>query len=131
MLEKHAPYQPWHPWSIQVELVQGCNRSCWFCGIQGWDREKRKDFRYMDLDVLRKAFEDLNEWLPGIRVEVDLHGEPTIHPQVIEAVRTMREAMPTASLQLQTNTELWATHWQWFVSEMRDAGLNVLAMNAY
>jgi tRNA A37 methylthiotransferase MiaB len=25
--------QPHQPWSVQVELVEGCNRICGFCGI--------------------------------------------------------------------------------------------------
>lgn len=131
LLPKHDPQQPWHPWSVQIELVQGCNRACWFCGIQGWPKEKRTDYKFMDLGILSKVASELNDWLPRIRVEIDLHGEPTLHPHIFQAIGTLREKLPKASIQLQTNTEVWVENWEEWLPAFQQAGVNVLALNAY
>lgn len=128
---KHEPNQPWHPWSIQVELTQGCNRRCWFCGIPAMPKERQVGRRHIDLDVLRKAFQDLDSWLPKIRVEINSHGEPTLHPQFHECLEVMREAMPGASLQLQTNSDLWYRDGIAAIERMWDAGLDALIINCY
>lgn len=130
----HEPDQPWHPWCIQVEFVQGCNRRCWFCGIQGMPKEKQIGDRYITAPILEKCFSDLNEWLPKIRVEVNSHGEPTLHPQFFEMVDIIRQQMPTASISIQTNTEYWITKPNQildFLSMGFDAGVNTWILNAY
>lgn len=131
LLQKHEPNQPWHPWSIQVELVQGCNRRCWFCAIPAMPQERQVGRNQMGLEVLEKAFTDLSEWLPKIRVEINSHGEPTLHKQFLESLRVMRSSFPKASLQLQTNSDTWYRKGTDFIDEMWDAGLDALIINCY
>ena len=41
-----------NPWSIQIELVEGCNRMCKFCGINGiWADTKDRRIRAMPTDL--------------------------------------------------------------------------------
>lgn len=119
------------PWSIQIELVQGCNRRCWFCGLLSLPEERKIGNQYMSLDLITKVFTELNEWLPKIRVEINSHGEPTLHPDIFACLRAMRKAMPSASLNLQTNTDLWYRDAENYIPRLFEAGLNVLALNAY
>jgi len=126
------------PWSIQLEVVEGCNYSCWFCGIHsvrskdtpgtGW-----ADYREMPVELVRAMFKETQRWLPGgVRVELDNHGEPTLHKNFAGIIAAIR-LDPNAHIQLQTNgsqIEDWKTFRssadEWFAK-----GLNLLAINAY
>ena len=130
-LPLHEEYQPWHPWCIQVELVQGCNRRCWFCGIRGVPTEKQMGNRYITKHVLQKTFSELNEWLPKIRVEINSHGEPTLHPEYFSMVSVIRQAMPSASISVQTNSETWKDTAASHIAKSFDVGVNTLIINAY
>jgi MoaA/NifB/PqqE/SkfB family radical SAM enzyme len=127
-----------NPWSIQLEVVEGCNYSCWFCGIHsirskstpgvGWN-----DFREMDVDLVRAMFKETRRWLPGgVRVELDNHGEPTLHKRFPEVIAAIRRD-PKAHIQLQTNGSM-IEDWKVFkecLDEWFAKGLNLLAINAY
>lgn len=125
---------PQRPWSIQLELTEGCNYACWFCGIHAI-REKSNwnVYRHMDLDMLRSAFRELNAWVGKIRVEINNHGEPTLHPKLVHAIAIIRQEMPRAQIQIQTNgstiedARMFAnTIDLWFAS-----GANLICVNAY
>lgn len=134
-----VPTRPFvqRPWSIQLEVVEGCNYSCWFCGIHsirskdtpgvGWN-----DFREMPVEMVKAMFRETRQWLPRVRVELDNHGEPTLHkrfPDVVKAVRLDEKA----HIQLQTNGSQ-IEDWKVFKESVRewfDSGLNLLAINAY
>lgn len=96
---------PKRPWSMQVELVEGCQRRCMFCGWLKLKKSPKRSslYQFMDLSLLRDACLDLNTWRPGIRVEINNHGEPTLHPLFHQAVQTIRESIPESSIQVQTN----------------------------
>lgn len=93
--------------------------------------ERKIGRRRIDPDVLENAFEQLAEWLPKIRVEINSHGEPTLHPDFLECVRRMRRAFPGASLQLQTNSDLWYRDGVDAIERFWDAGLDALIVNCY
>lgn len=119
------------PHSIQVELVKGCNRACWFCPFAGALKSERTDYKYMEPELLKKMFTELNGWLPKIRVEIDLRGEPTLHPEPLRCLATIRAAMPSAHIQLQTNTDFWHKDGRTLIPSMFAAGLNMLVLNCY
>ncbi len=125
------------PWSIQLEVVEGCNYSCWFCGIHsirskdtpevGWN-----DFREMPVELVREMFKETRTWLNGVRVELDNHGEPTLHknfPGILKAITLD----PKAHIQLQTNGSMIEDYkvFKELVDEWFAKGLNLLAINAY
>lgn len=135
------------PWSIQPEFVEGCNFRCWFCGIHAIRGAPGKDgegnhFKYMDKEVLRAAFREMNIWLPKIRVEVNNHGEPTVHPDFWEMVEIMKTEMPSCQVQLQTNGYLFFppeiqtptnpdAHFEASTYEFFKRGGNLLVLNCY
>lgn len=124
--------KPAVPWSIQVEVVEGCNRRCWFCGLISLPPERKKGVNFLSLELAEKVFSELHEWIPkGIRIELNSHGEPTLHPDWFDLLRVMREAYPRASLNLQTNGEVWFKEGWQYLEEMFDAGLDVCVFNAY
>jgi hypothetical protein len=124
------------PWSIHVELHEGCTRRCWFCGINNYkgkekDRAKATSCHSMDLGLLRKVFTELNDWLGRIRVEINDHGEPTLHPAWMQAINTMSSSFPLASLQAQTNCDPWIWRARDFIEESFGQGLDTLCLNCY
>lgn len=130
------PGRDYIPYCIQLEPVEGCNRRCAFCGIQGIPEWKRRPERCIELPVLKKAFEDLNEWLPKIRVEINLHGEPMMHLNWMGVLQTIKMAMPTACVSVQTNGEKLFNYMTAYptidvISRMFDSGLHILGINAY
>lgn len=130
--EGFGQYVPdYKPWCVQLEMVEGCNRRCWFCGLLSLTAERMRGTHFVELGLLHKVFTELNDWLPKIRVEINSHGEPTLHPQFLEALMVIRKAMPTASLNLQTNTEVWKDEAKSYIPAMFEAGLNTLVLNAY
>jgi MoaA/NifB/PqqE/SkfB family radical SAM enzyme len=125
------------PWSIQLEVVEGCNYSCWFCGIHSVRSNKTPgtgwaDYREMPVELVRAMFKETRRWLNGIRVELDNHGEPTLHHDfqgILQAIRLD----PKAHIQLQTNgsqIEDWPMFEKFVKASFRN-GLNLLAINAY
>jgi MoaA/NifB/PqqE/SkfB family radical SAM enzyme len=129
-------------WSAQYELVEGCNRSCAFCGIFA-TREKKNwhVYKYMPLELVDGTSKEIAEINPRARIELNNHGEPSLHPELHEAVRIIRKNGPEFSIQIQTNAEVfWRSDPDTEVglyailAEARRlfcAGLNTFALNAY
>ena len=79
------------PNSIQIELAEGCNLACSFCGIQSI-RENGADgpdnthgkasapYKYLSIERAKSICARIKEagWNP--RLEFAMHGEPTMHP---------------------------------------------------
>lgn len=124
------------PWSVQLEVVEGCNLRCWFCGIHAI-RGKDHDWKYMDPELVRAAFKELNVWHGKPRVELNNHGEPTLHPRFFEIVQIIRQECPKAQIQLQTNGYLFFTklnpdaNFEQSLRRFFKYGGNILAMNCY
>lgn len=122
------------PWSIQLEVVEGCNYSCWFCGIHSIRSKPNWEiYHEMPVELVQQMFQETQRWLPGgVRVELDNHGEPTLHSRFPEIVAAIRQD-PHAHIQLQTNCSQIET-WEVFqerVDEWFARGLNLLALNTY
>ena len=126
------------PWSIQVELHEGCDKRCWFCGINTHyatghqERAKADSGRDISLDLLRKIFREFNDWLTRLRVEINSHGEPCLHPEWQECLKIMSEEFPGASLVVQTNCKSWADDDpEGFMRESFASGLDGFVLNCY
>jgi radical SAM protein with 4Fe4S-binding SPASM domain len=121
------------PNAVQIELSEGCNLYCTFCGLQGIREKSDKNFKFMETHTLRSVMQQMTEaeWNP--RVEFASHGEPTMHPQFIEMVRVAREIAPKYFLMMTSNGGglLRKPGPLANVRALFDAGLNVLALDDY
>ncbi len=94
------------PWSIQIELTEGCNRRCSFCGIHSIYREKSDvGYKFMSVDTAREIAKDLASWLPKIRIEFALQGEPLLNKNYMEIFRIFRAEFPKCQIMVTTNTD--------------------------
>lgn len=119
------------PNAVQIELAEGCNLYCGFCGLQGIREKKVKNFKFMDVETLRSAVGQMValDWNP--RIEFAMHGEPTMHPEFVEMVRAVRKAAPTYHIMMTSNGGGLLKDTGKTVMALFDAGLNVLALDDY
>jgi radical SAM protein with 4Fe4S-binding SPASM domain len=94
------------PWSVQIELTEGCNRRCSFCGIHSIYREKiDMKYKFMSLDTARRIARDLNKWLGKIRIEFAMQGEPLLNPDAYKIFNAFRLEFPRCQIMVTSNTD--------------------------
>ncbi len=95
-------YQQEPPFCIQVELTEGCNLRCSFCGLNGI-RAKDNDYKFLTKEDAVIIVDKIVEagWNP--RIEFAMHGEPTINPETVSIVRYFRKQLPKANLMMTSN----------------------------
>lgn len=118
------------PWCVQVELVEGCNRICSFCGINGI-RSAPGNFKYMEMRTVEQLGGQLAELCPHARIEFAMHGEPLQHPHATGIVQWMRAVLPKAQMMLTTNGRVLAKKMQARLEALYEAGLDYVMMDTY
>jgi hypothetical protein len=126
------PQQP--PFSVRVELTEGCNLRCHFCGIQGIREKAGGHYHFMSEETITSIFTQIRDLRWNPRVEFTMHGEPTMHPRYKEMIQIAYEICPKVQLMLTTNGAgivrdpgPKANIGQLF----RSSGLNILALDDY
>lgn len=124
------------PFSIQIELTEGCNLKCGFCGLQGMREPAIRDYRFMTNETIARIVEDLGVLMWKPRIILSMHGEPTLHPRVLTHIKTLRRALHNDTIiSLMTNgygilrdtpEETIAR-----IRQFRNAGLNDLIIDEY
>lgn len=122
MTEQHEPF------SIQIELVEGCTLACSFCGINAI-RAKPGGYKFMERDTIERIASEMRRLGWKARIEFAMHGEPSVHPELLSMVRAVRNRLPKASLMMTSNGTGFLKHG--LVQDIFDAGLNVLALDDY
>jgi MoaA/NifB/PqqE/SkfB family radical SAM enzyme len=125
-------YRQEPPFAVQIELVEGCNLRCPFCGLNGI-RGKDNDYKFMKSDTLTSLIKQMVELKWNPRIEFAVHGEPTMHPDFVGMVKLVRWLAPKYSIMMTSNgggllkkpgpVEL--------IKQLFDAGLNCLALDDY
>uniref|UniRef100_A0A6M3IJJ3 Putative iron-sulfur cluster-binding domain contining protein n=1 Tax=viral metagenome TaxID=1070528 RepID=A0A6M3IJJ3_9ZZZZ len=117
-----------NPWSISVELTQGCNRNCEWCGVS----YASKGYNFMELYLAVFIAKQLNTWFPkGKRIEFALGGEPLLHPKYLDAIAIFRKFYSNSQLQLSTNGITLLKDFEFKVIELFSHGLNILVLSMY
>lgn len=121
------------PYSIQIELVEGCPRLCKFCGLNGIREDKGFPFYYMSDRMVDRLIEQCVRFIPNRRYEFAMHGEPTLHPQINDIIARFRRALPKAQMMVTTNGFQWHTDTNMMkgVSQLFDAGLDFIMLDTY
>tara|TARA_R100000808_G_scaffold15950_1_gene36360 strand:- start:13984 stop:14982 length:999 start_codon:yes stop_codon:yes gene_type:complete len=135
------------PYCIQLELTEGCNLACSFCGIasirdnkaNGPENIRGKNshpYKFLNwgsaLVVANKIQAAItnHKWNP--RIEMAMHGEPTMNPEYKSIVALLREKLPKTHLQMTTNGGgLLKGDLIQNINDLMGAGLNVLLLDNY
>lgn len=90
------------PFAVQVEMSEGCNLRCAFCGINGI-RGKERTYKFMTLSTAERIATAIAEegWNP--RIEFAMHGEPTMNPKAAKIIAIFRKALPKVSILMLSN----------------------------
>ena len=87
MIDKNIVKKQEPPFCIQIELTEGCNLMCSFCGVHGI-RQSAGMYKFMTIDIAIKIVSLLQSshgWNP--RIEFAMHGEPTLNPNFVEIIK--------------------------------------------
>lgn len=125
MKEKQEP-----PFAIQIELTEGCNLFCKFCGIRGI-RSKPGQYNFLTLATAKKIAKRISESKWTARIEIAMHGEPTLNPNFIPIISILRKYLPNNQIMMTTNGYGFIKMPKVIVNRAFYAGLNILAIDAY
>lgn len=114
------------PNTVQIELVQGCNRQCKFCGTGGIERK----IHTIEKDVLIRQCDLIRESGYNPRILLAGHGEPTLHPKFYACIKLMRKKLPGHWIQILTNGYLIHKNPQ-ALSKMFEYGINDVSLDEY
>ena len=83
------------PFSVHIDICSTCNFKCTFCFQSDKAGMKNAGITWgkMDIDVFKSCVDDLKKFPNKIKkVKIGNHGEPTLHPQICEMIRYVRDA---------------------------------------
>lgn len=90
---------PYYPNTIKIELVQGCNLSCSFCGINGIESEHH----FMTFTTYKKIIDLCKVTKRKFRFSFSLHGEPSLSPIFSDCLKYLKKEIPHSYVQCFTN----------------------------
>ena len=125
-----SDYRQGPPYCIQVELTEGCNLRCSFCGINGI-RPKAGMFKFMNPSMARYLAASIAELGWNSRIEFAMHGEPTMNPALYEIIKSFREFLPRAYLLMESNGGGLVKNPIEKIKMLFDVGLTTLALDQY
>ncbi len=127
-----------HPWSIQLEMTEGCNRRCSFCGIHSLYREREDEkYKFMTPELAEQLAKNLSKWFygkKGKRLEFALQGEPLLNRKAGEIIMAFRTYYNNAQLMITSNLDPLRLGVGFSASKIFDlfkCGLNILVCDYY
>lgn len=128
------------PFAIQIEPVEGCSLACSFCALQsirdngaetatGTHGKNSAPYRFMTSDTAQAIANGIriSKWNP--RIELAMHGEPTMHPDLHHIISVLRGHLPKHYIMLTTNGSGLLK--EGAVAKLFNAGLDTLAWDEY
>lgn len=133
-------YRMQAPNSIQIEPTEGCNLACAFCGIAsirennasrqlGIHGDSSSPYRFMGVEVAERIASEMKRLGWNSRIEIAMHGEPTMNKSLPEIITAFRTKLPKAYILLTCNGA-GITEQRRFEAVL-GSGLNTLALDDY
>jgi len=128
---KYRTQEP--PFSLSIELSEGCNLYCNFCGLQGIREKASKNYKFMALETIESVADQVAELGWKCRIGFAMRGEPTMHPDYIGMIAAVRKRLPRATMLMLSNGGgiLRKPGPVANVTGLFDAGLNILGFDDY
>lgn len=139
---KDNVYQVPPPNCIQIEPTEGCSLACWFCALQvlrdnGADRDTQTNgkasapYKFMTLETAERIAGEVARAGWNSRFMFAMHGEPTMHPHLVELVATFRKHNPKNSITVTTNGSGLVKDAVQRIEALFAAGVNALVFDDY
>lgn len=114
---------------IELDVVEGCNLQCDFCGLAGMKRA----VHYMSIETVDKVCDLIHNSGLSLRIHLIGHGEPTLHPQISHIIQHIRKRLPKSKLTMTTNgfSILRSEDPVVQIKEYFDSGLDTLTIDEY
>lgn len=123
-------YQQPPPYCVQIELVEGCNLRCQFCGLNGI-RGKENNFKYLHPGIASAIAVDMAKLQWNSRIEFAMHGEPSTHPDFLQIIKIFRQHLPKNYMMMESNGFGFVKDPLVTIPQIFEAGLNCLALDEY
>ena len=91
------------PYSIQIELNEGCNLGCSFCGLRGMREKGTQPWYRMKKETAERIIAEVKRVGWHSRIIFSMHGEPTLNPNVTKIIAMFRKALPTTVMSMMSN----------------------------
>lgn len=124
-------YEQEPPFAIQIELTEGCNLRCPFCGLSGIREPKDMTWKFMSLDTAQRIASEIARagWNP--RIELAMHGEPTLNPRAPRIIDILRTALPKSPILMLSNGGGLVQDPDARIAGLFAAGLTTLGLDQY
>lgn len=119
------------PYSIQVELTEGCNRLCDFCGLSGLRTKPMENVRFLETNLAMHIAGEISRFSPRSRVEFAMHGEPLLNPNHRQIISTFRAILPNTQFMLTTNGRLLMQETREKLLALFCFGIDILLVDTY
>lgn len=123
-------YRQGAPYCIQIELTEGCNLRCPFCGINGI-RTNVRNYKFMTLETARRIADGIKAAKWNCRLEFAMHGEPTLNPEKFQIIDIFRKALPNNYFLMESNGSDLQKNTVPDIATLFSLGLDCLALDEY
>lgn len=122
-----VPQDP--PFTIKVELTEGCCLYCEFCGIRGI-RKGPGSFKFLTVTNAKRIAKQIHKNAWTAKIEFTMHGEPTMNPNTVKIIKAFRKILPKNQMMMTSNGGGLVKDSD-RIGDLFDAGLNILALDDY
>lgn len=120
------------PNTVKVEMTEGCNLRCGMCGIQGIREKAGGPYSFMPVEMAQQIAVKMATAGWRSKIEFTLRGEPLMNPNAAAIVAAFRKELPRQHIMITSNAiPLLRGGVHKNVGELFEAGLNILALDAY
>lgn len=116
---------------VQLELTEGCNRYCHFCGIRSIRKGPNDDLKFATIEMCSETSKSLARADWSGRIELAMHGEPLLNPMAFECIAAIRKNLKNAQIQITTNGKVMIGQMKKWITSLFSAGVNFIVMDTY
>lgn len=125
MMRKQEP-----PNTVQIELTEGCNRTCGFCGVRGIRKDNEELYLFMNKNTAERIASQIAESGWKSKLLFAMHGEPTLNPNILRIIKLFRRYLPKSHFSVFTNGYGIAKG-DITIDQLKEAGINNLMIDMY